>query len=169
MGSFSLYNALGGATWATAAVLARYLVGGSLDLVVWLVGQASVLLGILLVLTLVLYMAYRWASKHPEQLRRAGERLGGERLRTFLQTPAGRWVRRRFSPREAYGLTLTIGLVFTVLFSWVFGGVIQDVVARDPLVRTDVEILRYIYVHGDPRLTLVVTAFEALSSRRSCC
>src|SRR4051794_5418012 len=76
--TFLLYNALGGATWAAAAVLVGYLVGGSLDLVVRWVGRASILLGILLALALILYLGYRWASKHPEQLRRTGERLGGD-------------------------------------------------------------------------------------------
>jgi membrane protein DedA with SNARE-associated domain len=74
--TFFLYNALGGATWATTALLVGYLVGGSFDLVVRWVEQASVLLGILLALALVLYLAYRWASKHPEQLRQSGRPLG---------------------------------------------------------------------------------------------
>lgn len=162
--TFFFYNAIGGATWATTAVLLGYFVGGSFDLVVRGVGRSSALVGILLVFAVVLYLAYRWASRHPEQLRSVGNLLGGDYLRTFLQTPLGRWIKRRFSPREALGLTLTIGLVFTALFSWVFGGVVQDVVAQDPLVRTDVVILRFVYSHGDPTLTALITLFEALFS-----
>jgi membrane-associated phospholipid phosphatase len=85
-------------------------------------------------------------------------------LQAFLRTSSGRWVRRRFSLKETFGLTLTIGLVFTAFFAWIFGGVVQDVLAQDPLVRTDVSILRFVYSHGDPRLTLVVSLFEALFS-----
>src|SRR3954453_19376330 len=43
--TFFFYNALGGATWAAAAVLVGYLVGGSFDLVLRWVGRASILLG----------------------------------------------------------------------------------------------------------------------------
>ncbi len=161
---FFFYNALGGAIWATAAVLVGYLLGGSFDLVVRWVGKSSALLGIFLVFALALYLAYRWASKHPERLRSVARRWGGERVRAFLRTPTGRWIKSRFSPGEAFGLTLTIGLIFMVLFSWVFGGVVQDVLARDSLVRTDVVILQFVYSHGDPNLTLLTTPFEALFS-----
>ena len=161
---FFFYNALGGAIWATAAVLVGYFVGGSFDLVVRWVGRSSALLGIVLGFALALYLAYRWASKHPERLRSVGHRLGGDRLRAFLRTPTGRWIKRRFSPSETFGLTLTIGLVFTALFSWVFGDVVEDVLARDPIVQTDVVILQFVYSHGDPNLTLLTTLFEALFS-----
>src|ERR687885_178442 len=67
--TFFFYNALGGATWATAAVLVGYLVGGSIDLVEQWVGRASILLAILLALAIALYLAYRWVSTHPEQIR----------------------------------------------------------------------------------------------------
>src|ERR671938_447021 len=73
--TFFFYNALGGATWATAAVLVGYLVGGSIDLVEQWVGRASILLAILLALAIVLYLAYRWVSTHPEQTSQAAKRL----------------------------------------------------------------------------------------------
>src|SRR5215213_106121 len=156
-GTFILYNALGGAVWATAAVLVGYLLGGRL-------GKASLLLGILAVLAVVLYLLYRWAANHPERIRGAFEWLGGERIQRFLESPAGLWLRRRFSPRGAYGLALTAGLVLTGLFSWAFGAVVQDVVARDPLVRVDVRILEFFHSHSEPALTAAVSVFEAVFS-----
>ncbi len=162
--TFFFYNALGGAIWATAAVLAGYLVGGSVQLVAQWVGQASVLLGILLALAVVFYLSYRWISTHPEQVKSALERIGGERAYRFLHSPAGLWIRRRFSPGEVYGLSLTVGLVLTGLFSWAFGGIVQDVVARDPIVRVDVSVLDFVYSHGEPSLTAVVSVLEAVLS-----
>lgn len=161
---FVLYNILGGASWATAAVLVGYFVGGSLDLVERWAGRASILLLILITLALALYLAYRWIRNHPERVKQAIKRLDGGRLQAFLRTPAGRWLTRRFSPGEVYGLTLTVGLILTGLFSWAFGGVVQDVLDRDPLVRADQVILRFVYSHGEPHLTLAVTLFEALFS-----
>jgi hypothetical protein len=52
-------------------------------------GRATILLGILLIVGLSLYLAYRWISAHPEKVRRAAARLGGGRLQTFLASPVG--------------------------------------------------------------------------------
>jgi putative flippase GtrA len=163
-GTFILYNALGGAVWATAVVLLGYFLGSSLGLVERWLGRVSILLIGLLVFAIVLYLTYRWVSSHPEQLRGTAEHLGGERLRAFVRSPAGLWIRRRFSLRTAYGLALTTGLVLVGLFSWAFGGVVQDVVARDPLVRVDVEVLRFFHSHGEPYLTFAAVVFEAVFS-----
>lgn len=162
--TFLFYNVVGGASWATAAVLVGYFLGGSLDLVERWAGRASALLFALIALTLALYLAYRWVSNHPERIRRAANRLEGGRLRAFLRTPFGRWLRRRFSPGEIFGLTFTVGLVSTGLFSWAFGGVVQDVLAGDPLVRVDRHILHFVYSHGDSGAIAAVTVFEALFS-----
>jgi undecaprenyl-diphosphatase len=163
-GTFFFYNALGGATWATAAVLVGYLVGGSIELVGQWVGRASILLAILLILGIVLYLAYRWVSTHSEQLRRAAERLSGGRLQAFLQSPAGLWLRRRFSPSEAYGLTLTGGLILTALFSWAFGSIVQDLLALDPLTKADNIVLSFVHSHSEPYLTLAARIVEILFS-----
>lgn len=162
--TFIFYNAFGGAVWATAAVLVGYLLGGSLDLVERWIGRATTLLVILLVLGAALYLLYRWARDHPETIRRVAARFGGERLRTFLQSPAGQWLQRRFSPQEVYGLTLTVGLVLVSLFSWAFGGIAEDVLTRDPLVRVDRTVLIFFHSHSEPYLTTAVMVFEALLS-----
>src|SRR5215203_1946941 len=70
-GTFLVYNALGGAVWATAAVLVGYFLGSSIGLVKRWTGRASILLLSLAVLALVLYLSYRWVTRHPEQLKRA--------------------------------------------------------------------------------------------------
>lgn len=162
--TFIFYNAFGGAVWATAAVLVGYLLGGSLDLVERWMGRATTLLVILLVFGAALYLFYRWARDHPETIRRVAARFGGERLRTFLQSPAGQWLQRRFSPQEVYGLTLTVGLVLVSLFSWAFGGITEDVLTQDPLVRVDRAILAFLHSHGEPFLTTAVVVLEALFS-----
>lgn len=162
--TFIFYNVLGGAVWATAAVLAGYLLGGSLALVERWMGRATVLLAILLVLGVVLYLLYRWARDHPETIRRAAARFGGERLQAFLQSPAGQWLRRRFSHQEVYGITLTGGLALVSLFAWAFGGIVEDVLTRDPLVRVDRTVLSFFHSHGEPYLTTVVVVFEVLFS-----
>jgi len=41
---------------------------------------------------------------------------------------------------------------------------VQDVVARDPLVLVDVEVLRFFHSHGEPYLTFAAVVFEAVFS-----
>jgi len=163
-GTFFFYNALGGAVWATAAVLVGYFLGSSLGLVGRWTGRASVLVLALAALALILYLSYRWVIRHPERIRSSFERIGGRRVYAFLESPAGLWLKRRFSPNGVYGLTLTLGLVLTGLFSWAFGGVVQDIVARDPLVRTDLTVVRFFHSHGEPYLTAGVNVLEAAFS-----
>jgi membrane protein DedA with SNARE-associated domain len=163
-GTFIIYNALGGAVWATAAVLVGYFLGSSLGVVERWTGRASILLLSLAFLALVLYLSYRWVTRHPEQVKGAFERIGGRRVYVFLESPIGLWLKRRFSPSEVYGFTLTLGLILTGLFTWAFGGVVQDVVARDPLVRLDLTVLRFFHSHGEPYLTTGVNVLEAVFS-----
>jgi membrane protein DedA with SNARE-associated domain/membrane-associated phospholipid phosphatase len=163
-GTFIFYNALGGAVWATAVVLVGYFLGRSLGVVERWAGQASVLLFALAVLALVLYLSYRWVIRHPERFEGTFERIGGRRVYAFLESPAGLWLQRRFSPSGVYGLTLTLGLVLIGLFSWAFGGVAQDVAASDPLVRVDLAVLRFFRAHDEAYLTTSVNVFEAAFS-----
>jgi membrane protein DedA with SNARE-associated domain/membrane-associated phospholipid phosphatase len=163
-GTFVLYNALGGAVWATAVVLVGYFLGRSLSVVERWTGQASVLLLALVVLALVLYLSYRWVMRHPGRMEGAFERIGGRRVYAFLESPAGLWLRRRFSPGGVYGLTLTLGLVLIGLFSWAFGGVAQDVAASDPLVKVDLAVLRFFRSHDEAYLTTGVNVLEAAFS-----
>jgi membrane protein DedA with SNARE-associated domain/membrane-associated phospholipid phosphatase len=161
---FFVYNALGGVVWATAVVLAGFLLGTSIGAVERWTGQASVLLLALGVIALVMYLAYRWVLRHPERVKRWFDRIGGRHVYALLESRAGHWLVRRFSPNGIYGLVLTVGLVLTGLFSWAFGGIVQDVVARDPLVRTDLAVVSYFHAHGEPYLTTVVSVFEAVFS-----
>ncbi|HEX5851163.1 MAG TPA: VTT domain-containing protein [Rubrobacter sp.] len=161
---FFLYNALGGIVWATVVVLAGYFLGTSLKVVERWTGQASVLLLALAVLAVLMYLAYRWVLRHPERVKMLFDRVGGRHVYAFLESRPGLWLERRFSPNGIYGLALTVGLVLTGLFSWAFGGIVQDVVARDPLVRTDLAVVRYFHAHGEPYLTTCVVVFEAILS-----
>lgn len=55
---FLLYNALGGAVWATAAVLVGYVLSGSTGLVEHWLGKASIALVALILLIVFLYRCY---------------------------------------------------------------------------------------------------------------
>jgi membrane protein DedA with SNARE-associated domain len=60
--TFFLYNALGGAVWATAVVLAGYFLASSLALVERWLGEATLILALLFAVALAFYFAYRWVK-----------------------------------------------------------------------------------------------------------
>jgi membrane protein DedA with SNARE-associated domain len=62
--TFLFYNVLAGALWVTASILLGYLFSGSLDLLEEWMGSVSVLLVLLIVITLLFYLAYRWLVNH---------------------------------------------------------------------------------------------------------
>ncbi|MDQ3864277.1 MAG: VTT domain-containing protein, partial [Actinomycetota bacterium] len=164
-GTFFIYNALGGVTWATVVVLCGYFLARSIGLLERWMGRASILLLGLLLLGMALYVAYRWVSSHPDRLRAAAERLGvGRLIGEFVGSPAGLWLRRRFSLGTAYGLALTTGLVLVGLFSWAFGAVVEDVVDHDPLIRVDAGVVRFFHSHGEPYLTSIAQVIQVIFS-----
>jgi membrane protein DedA with SNARE-associated domain len=62
--TFLFYNVLAGALWASASILLGYVFSGSLDLLEEWMGSVTVLLVLLVVVTLLFYLAYRWVANH---------------------------------------------------------------------------------------------------------
>src|SRR5215207_5104111 len=73
--TFLLYNALGGAVWATAVVLLGYFLGSSLALVERWLGRATLVLVLVLAVAVGFYLAYRWAARNRARLVGWGEAL----------------------------------------------------------------------------------------------
>jgi membrane protein DedA with SNARE-associated domain/membrane-associated phospholipid phosphatase len=168
--TFFFYNALGGAAWATAAVLAGYLVGGSIDLLGRWVGRASLLLLGLVVLCLAFYFSYRWVARHQTQILVYGDAVLSyppfARLISRYERQLA-WLLRRVAPGEYLGLHLTIGLLVAAGCVWLFGVVAEDLLNNDPLVRFDQTLVTILHERATPTLTaffLVVTALGSLET-----
>src|ERR687889_2022269 len=73
--TFILYNALGGAVWATAVVPLGYFLGGSLALVEGWLGRATLVVILVLAVAVGFYLAYRWAARNRARLVVWGEAL----------------------------------------------------------------------------------------------
>jgi hypothetical protein len=54
---------------------------------------------------------------------------------------------RRFQPKGAFGLSYTLGLITLAASAWLFGSVLQDVLAQEELALFDVPIVSYIASH----------------------
>jgi len=113
------------------------------------------------------YLAYRWVASHRERLIGYGE--------SFLARPAIvglrerydrqlRWLLRRLTPGQYLGLHLTLGLLAAAGCLWLFGGVAEDVLSGDPLVRFDRALAAYLHAPATPPLTAFFLAVTALGS-----
>jgi membrane protein DedA with SNARE-associated domain/membrane-associated phospholipid phosphatase len=164
-GTFLIYNVLGGAVWVTGVVLLGYFLGSSLGLVERWLGRATLVLVALLAVVVAFYLGYRWAARNRARLAGWGEAGLAyppvARLRTRYDAQL-RWLLRRLTPGQYLGLHLTVGLLAAAGCLWLFGGVVEDLITGDPLVRFDRALDDYLHSHATPHLTtffLVVTAF----------
>jgi membrane protein DedA with SNARE-associated domain/membrane-associated phospholipid phosphatase len=168
--TFICYNALGGAVWATAAVLLGYILGSSLNFAERWLGRATLLLAVLVAVVVGFYLAYRWVAAHRTLLVGYGETALSyapvARLRERYDAQL-RWLLRRLTPGQYLGLHLTLGLAAAAGCLWLFGGLAEDVVTGDPLVRFDRAVDAYLHSAATPALTtffLIVTAFGSLEA-----
>jgi len=163
--TFLLYNAAGGALWATGFVLLGYAAGTSWRRVEQLAKRASLILLVVLAGAVVLAVAARWAARHPERLRTAADRVFAvppvARLRARYRHQLA-FLARRLRPGGALGLALTVGIVALAGAGWAFGAVVQDVVARDELGLVDGPAARFFTAHREAWLTSTMRAVTIL-------
>jgi membrane protein DedA with SNARE-associated domain/membrane-associated phospholipid phosphatase len=169
-GTFILYNALGGAVWATAVVLVGYFLGSSLGLVQRWLGRATLVLVAMLALVVAFYLAYRWAAHNRGRLVGWGEAVLAHppvaRLRTRYDTQL-RWLLRRLTLGQYLGLHLTVGLLAAAGGLWLFGGLAEDLLTGDPIVHFDRVLDAYLHARATPPLTtffLIVTALGSIET-----
>jgi membrane protein DedA with SNARE-associated domain/membrane-associated phospholipid phosphatase len=169
-GTFLIYNALGGAVWATAVVLVGYFLGSSLALVERWLGRATLVLASVVAVAVAFYLAYRWAARNRARLVGWGEAMLAyppvARLLTRYDAQL-RWLLRRLTPGQYLGLHLTVGLLAAAGGLWLFGGLAEDLLTGDPIVRFDRALDDYLHAHATPPLTtffLIVTAFGSIEA-----
>jgi membrane-associated phospholipid phosphatase len=168
--TFILYNALGGAVWATAVVLLGYFLGSSIRLVEHWLGRATLVLASVLAVVVAFYLAYRWAAHNRVRLVGWGEALLAYPPVACLRTRYDaqlRWLLRRLTPGQYLGLHLTVGLLAAAGGLWLFGGLAEDLLTGDPIVRFDRALDDYLHARATPPLTtffLIVTALGSIEA-----
>ena len=80
----------------------------------------------------------------------------------FLQTR--HFVQSRLSPDGLFGMYFTVGAVTLVGAAWLFGGISEDLVSGDPLVRVDAIISQWFEHRALPRFALVANIASAFGS-----
>ncbi|MHB8841589.1 MAG: LssY C-terminal domain-containing protein [Candidatus Aquicultor sp.] len=66
------------------------------------------------------------------------------------------FLQRRTDPDAVFGLNLTIGVVVTAFFIFLFLGVAQDLIGRDPLVRADLRVVNLVQIFRTPSFSKVM-------------
>jgi len=152
-GSFVTFNLLGAIIWGTGFALLGFFAGAAWQRVAGIAGWAG--LG-LLVLILLGLIGARFA--------RAARERGDTVADGLAALPPARWFRLRFpaqaswlagrvDPSTATGFSLSVWVMGGVIATWLFGGMLQDVVAREEAVRFDPGVLRWVVEHRVQWLT----------------
>jgi len=159
---FTLYNVLGGITWATLFGTLGYVFGRSLPLLERYIGQASLAVVLLIALVVALWLGWRWFNSNREFL---AERVSWYWVRfRGRHTRLARFIAARFVRGEYLGLHLTIGFLLSLAALWLFAGVTEDVVHHDPLTRFDLTMTTLLRAHATPMGDRISSLVSALGS-----
>ena len=74
------------------------------------------------------------------------------------------FLRARISSEGLFGLHLTIGSVALVGSAWLFGGVAEDLITKDPLTFVDVIISEWFRINATPSFTATMALVSSLAS-----
>ncbi len=131
---------LSAALWSALLVAVGYLLGSNWRRLTGWVASLGFGMLALLVLTLLMVGAYEWLiARQDEVVRWWHERIVEPLARRYgiNLAPLMDFIRARFSPTGYLGFHLTVGLLVLGAMMWLFGGIVQDIFAQDPLVRVD--------------------------------
>ncbi|HQG31868.1 MAG TPA: bifunctional DedA family/phosphatase PAP2 family protein [Deltaproteobacteria bacterium] len=163
--SFVLYNIAGGALWAVTFTLLGYYFGRSWQLTQKWTGRAGVFILFMVLVIAVFGYLYRKLVECREEIFRwfMGMR-SSPAVRRFEQEHPGfiTFIRRRLSPSSYLGLHLTVGLILSALFVWIFGGITEDILTNDPLVAVDNWVVGHVLFFRSPLADLVMRGITRL-------
>lgn len=63
------------------------------------------------------------------------------------------FIRKRLTPNERFGLDLTVGIIITVFFGYLFFGVFRDIIGQKNLLESDLRIVNLIQIFRTPELS----------------
>ncbi len=111
-------------------------------------GAAHLILIVLALLLAAIGAVAWWVASHPER-----------RCRRQIE-----FLIRRFKPEGAFGLSFTLGLIVLAASTWIFGGVLEDVLGQEEIALFDAPIVSYIASHRVTWLTTSMLVITYLGS-----
>ena len=161
---FVTFNVPAAIAFSGGLVIAGYLAGGSWHVVESYVGQASLVLLVLVgVVALFVFTARRVAGNYGRVRARLDAFLERPRVRAWRERYNKQiaFMTRRFDPGARFGLEMTIGIGIIVVIGYAFGSVLEDVVESETGF-FDRPILDWLVAHRSPGLNeamRITTAF----------
>ncbi|NOY39958.1 MAG: phosphatase PAP2 family protein, partial [Nitrospirae bacterium] len=166
---FLIYNVSGGILWSISFTLLGYFFGQSWQLIEKWSGRAGVFV------LFILLVAGGFGYLYKIVVRRQAEICGWvmDKYRVFVSDPRIRgfverhpdlvlFVRERLSPESYLGLHLTVGLVISAVFVWIFGGITEDILTGDPFVAIDSWVLAHVLYFRTPGVSRFMILFTQL-------
>jgi membrane protein DedA with SNARE-associated domain len=148
---FILFDAPTGAAWSVLWVLLGFALGESWGLLRTYAGPAAFLVLVLFLFGLAIrWVALRLAAQQ-ERIRALADRIAHVPAIAWVRRRFGtqlRWVGRRFDPRVARGLNLTVGFVVLLVGAGAVGLVLSQAAALRGLAQIDFPVLEWM---GDAR------------------
>lgn len=138
---FYVANVVSALVWAPSHVLSGMLVGASLGFVGAAAERAAILLVVAIIVLWVIARLVRYGVRKAIPVLAAGQRRLWE-WSASRDTWIARPVRAILDPSLPEGKALAIAGGILIAASWLFLGILEDVVNRDPLVRADVGVYR---------------------------
>jgi undecaprenyl-diphosphatase len=143
---FVLFDVFASVLWAATFLLLGYLLGESWDLIEEISGTASVLVLLLVFTALLIRWIATWIAAHRLRVLaafRLALRATGTRGLARMIAPGFRWTRRRFDPRIAQGLNLTVCFLALIAAIAGIGLVFSQSHAVWGLARIDFPVLEW--------------------------
>jgi len=168
---FFIYNVTGGILWSVSFTLLGYFFGQSWRLIEKWSGRTG--LFALLMLLVVVFFGYLYRTLVKRQAEIYGwfwdkyrSFISSRHVKGFIEGHPGivTFVRERLSPTSYLGLHLTVGLAISAIFVWIFSGITEDILTRDPLVVVDQWVLNHILYFRTPAVTGILIIFARLGS-----
>jgi membrane protein DedA with SNARE-associated domain len=153
--------ALAGIVWSGALVALGYVLGADWRAVDNWLRSLGVGVFAMFGFTIAMVLLWRWVAQRQETITAAWRRFArrhGIDLSPFIE-----FVGARMSPKGYLGLHFTIGLIAVAATSWLFGGIVQDIFAQDPLVHIDRLVAAAIARHRTADLDVLMVGPKLLA------
>ncbi len=155
---FLVWNVPAAVIFAVGLVMAGYLAGSSWHLVEDYLGRASLVIGIVVVVLVVVVIGARWtAANYPRIHNRVELLLQRPRIKSLRERYHREigFLARRFDPGARLGLSVTIGVGIVLIIGFAFGQILDEVLEGETGF-VDGPILRFLADHRSPEATAIM-------------
>lgn len=73
-----------------------------------------------------------------------------------------KFLKKRLTPDEKFGLDFTIGSLTTLIFIYFFFGIVQDYIGQDPLIQSDLRLINVVQIFRTPLFSSIMIFFTYL-------